>query len=75
MSLTPLPALLDETLRTVARRYRLPPLDSASSPADAANPAATLAIVIEEARRMRSDGQTPDAYSRTLGASWRSTAA
>ncbi|AOL08396.1 MULTISPECIES: 3-deoxy-D-arabino-heptulosonate 7-phosphate synthase [Burkholderia] len=64
MSLTPLPALLDETLRIVARRYRLPPLDSASSPADAANPAATLAIVIEEARRMRSDGQTPDAILR-----------
>lgn len=59
MSLTPLPALLDEVLRTVARRYRLPPLDRASSPADAANPAATLAIVIEEARRMRSDGQAP----------------
>ncbi|WP_338641623.1 3-deoxy-D-arabino-heptulosonate 7-phosphate synthase [Burkholderia pyrrocinia] len=59
MSMTPLPALLDEVLRTVARRYRLPPLDRASSPADAANPAATLAIVIEEARRTRSDGQSP----------------
>ncbi|WP_407972689.1 3-deoxy-D-arabino-heptulosonate 7-phosphate synthase [Burkholderia pyrrocinia] len=61
MSLTPLPALLDEVLRTVARRYRLPPLDSASSPAEAANPAATLAIAIEEARRLRSDGQAPGA--------------
>ena len=61
MSLTPLPALLDEVLRTVARRYRLPPLDSASLPAEAANPAATLALVIEEARRMRSDGHAPGA--------------
>ncbi|UVE70533.1 3-deoxy-D-arabino-heptulosonate 7-phosphate synthase (plasmid) [Burkholderia pyrrocinia] len=61
MSLTPLPALLDEVLRTVARRYRLPPLDSASSPAEAANPAATLAIAIEEARRLQSDGQAPGA--------------
>ena len=42
MSLTPLPALLDEILHTVERRYRLPPLDSTLSPADAANPAATL---------------------------------
>ena len=61
MSLTPLPALLDEVLRTVARRYRLPPLDSASLAADAANPAATLALVIEEARRLRSDGHAPGA--------------
>ncbi|AWV04928.1 3-deoxy-D-arabino-heptulosonate 7-phosphate synthase [Burkholderia sp. JP2-270] len=59
MSLTPLPALFDEVLRTVARRYRLPPFDSASSPAEAANPAATLAIAIEEARRLRSDGHAP----------------
>ncbi|WP_175919724.1 3-deoxy-D-arabino-heptulosonate 7-phosphate synthase [Burkholderia pyrrocinia] len=59
MSLTPLPALLDEVLRTVARRYRLPPLDSASLPAEAANPAANLAIAIEEARRLQSDGHAP----------------
>ncbi|WP_321791709.1 3-deoxy-D-arabino-heptulosonate 7-phosphate synthase [Burkholderia pyrrocinia] len=63
MPLTPLPALLDEVLRTVVRRYRLPPLDSASSP-DAANPATALAIVIEEARRMRSDGHAPGAELR-----------
>lgn len=59
MSLTPLPALFDETLRIVARRYRLPPLDSASSLTDAANPATALAIVIEEACRMRTDGESP----------------
>ncbi|MBJ9591273.1 3-deoxy-D-arabino-heptulosonate 7-phosphate synthase [Burkholderia seminalis] len=59
MSLTPLPALLDETLRIVARRYRLPPLDSAASLTDATPPATALAIVIEEARRMRADGEAP----------------
>ncbi|CAB3770158.1 3-deoxy-D-arabino-heptulosonate 7-phosphate synthase [Burkholderia sp. MSh2] len=64
MSLTPLPALFDETLRTVARRYRLPPLDGAPSPADAVNPAATLAHVIEAARRMHDDGRAPDAALR-----------
>ncbi|AXF25731.1 3-deoxy-D-arabino-heptulosonate 7-phosphate synthase [Burkholderia pyrrocinia] len=64
MSLTPLPALFDEILRTVARRYRLPPLDSVSSPADAANPATTLARVIEEACRMLGDGQSPCAELR-----------
>jgi len=57
---TPLPALLDEVLRTVDRRYRLPPLVHAASLADTANPATVIAIVIEEARRMQVDGQPPD---------------
>ncbi|AQQ40299.1 MULTISPECIES: 3-deoxy-D-arabino-heptulosonate 7-phosphate synthase [Burkholderia] len=64
MSLTPLPALLDATLRTVARRYRLPPLERASSLTDATNPATALAIVIEEARRVRADGHAPGADLR-----------
>lgn len=73
---TPLPALLDEVLRTVDRRYRLPPFVRASSLTDAANPAAIIAIVIEEARRMRADGLTPapalqrrfiDALARMIG--------
>ncbi|MCA8105439.1 3-deoxy-D-arabino-heptulosonate 7-phosphate synthase [Burkholderia semiarida] len=64
MSLTPLPALLDATLRTVARRYRLPPLDRASALTDATNPATALAIVIEEARSMRADGHAPGADLR-----------
>lgn len=57
---TPLPALLDEVLRTVDRRYRLPPLVRASSLTDAANPATVIAIVIEEARRMQAGGRPPD---------------
>ncbi|MBR8187035.1 3-deoxy-D-arabino-heptulosonate 7-phosphate synthase [Burkholderia ambifaria] len=59
MSLTPLPALLDEILLAVTRRYRLPPFDGAPTPADAANPAAILARVIEDARRMLADGRSP----------------
>ncbi|MDN7907205.1 3-deoxy-D-arabino-heptulosonate 7-phosphate synthase [Burkholderia diffusa] len=73
---TPLPALLDEVLSTVERRYRLPPFVRASSLTDAANPAAIIAIVIEEARRMLADGLTPapalqrrftDALARMIG--------
>lgn len=64
MSLTPLPALFDETLRIVARRYRLPPLDSTVSLTDDTNPATALAIVIEEARRMQTEGQAPGAALR-----------
>ncbi|PCE33164.1 3-deoxy-D-arabino-heptulosonate 7-phosphate synthase [Burkholderia ubonensis] len=59
MSPTPLPALLDEVLRTVDRRYRLPPLVRASSLSDAASPSTTLAIVIEEAREALVGGQSP----------------
>ncbi|KAB0634198.1 3-deoxy-D-arabino-heptulosonate 7-phosphate synthase [Burkholderia latens] len=55
---TPLPALLDEVLRSVHRRFRLPPLVRATSLTDAANPATVIAIVIEEARRMKAEGRT-----------------
>lgn len=64
MSLTPLPALLDEILRTVARRYRLPPLERASSLDEATHPATILALVIDEARRMHGDGRSPGAELR-----------
>ena len=57
---TPLPALLDEVLRTVDRRFRLPPLVRAASLTDAANPATVIAVVLEEARRMHADGRAPD---------------
>ncbi|PZX20952.1 conserved hypothetical protein [Cupriavidus phytorum] len=52
--------LLDATLRAVPRRYRLPELDDASAPPDA-SPAATLALVIEQARAAQARGETPDA--------------
>lgn len=57
----PLPALLDEVLRTVDRRYRLPPLVPASSLDDATNPAVVVATVIDEARRELADGRAPGA--------------
>lgn len=60
MSLTPLPALFDEILHAVDRRYRLPPLDRAASVAAASNPATAIAIAIEDARRMLADGRTPE---------------
>ncbi|AOK06231.1 3-deoxy-D-arabino-heptulosonate 7-phosphate synthase [Burkholderia sp. AU19243] len=73
---TPLPARLAEVLRTVDRRFRLPPLVRASSLTEAANPATVIAIVIEEARRLKADGSTPepalqqrfvDALARMIG--------
>ncbi|KWN18340.1 3-deoxy-D-arabino-heptulosonate 7-phosphate synthase [Burkholderia territorii] len=73
---TPLPALLDAVLRSVDRRYRLPPFVRASSLTDAASPATVIAVVIEEARRMQADGLTPapalrrrfiDALARMIG--------
>ncbi|QTD94620.1 3-deoxy-D-arabino-heptulosonate 7-phosphate synthase [Burkholderia anthina] len=73
---TPLPALLDEVLCSVDRRFRLPPLVRAASLTDAANPATVIAIVIEEARRVQADGRTPgpelqhrfvDALARMIG--------
>ncbi|SOZ20798.1 conserved hypothetical protein [Cupriavidus taiwanensis] len=54
-------ALLDATLRAVPRRYRLPKLDDAFSPALDAGPATTLALVIEHARAALARGEKPDA--------------
>ncbi|MCO4891666.1 3-deoxy-D-arabino-heptulosonate 7-phosphate synthase [Cupriavidus sp. WGtm5] len=53
--------LLDTTLRAVPRRYRLPELDDAFSPALDASPATTLALVIEQARAALARRETPDA--------------
>lgn len=51
---------LDETLRIVPRRYRLPVLCAGSEPHHKANPATTLAVVIEQARSAIDHGETPD---------------
>ena len=61
MSLPPSPSLLDQTLRAVARRYRLPPLSAASVLSGQASPATILAIAIEQARAAVARGETPDA--------------
>ncbi|NSX13695.1 3-deoxy-D-arabino-heptulosonate 7-phosphate synthase [Cupriavidus taiwanensis] len=54
-------SLLDATLRTVPRRYRLPELCNDSAPAADASPATTLALVIEQARALLQRGEMPDA--------------
>jgi hypothetical protein len=56
----PSPTLLDETLRTVTRRYRLPSLDPASSALQATDTATRLALAIEQARQAKDRGVTPD---------------
>ncbi|HYG42236.1 MAG TPA: 3-deoxy-D-arabino-heptulosonate 7-phosphate synthase, partial [Bordetella sp.] len=63
MSLSPSP-LLDEMLRVVARRYRVPAMPVAAARMEAAHPAATLAMAIEHARKALADGTTPDTALR-----------
>jgi hypothetical protein len=57
----PSPTLLDETLSAVARRYRLPPLDTTLSRAREANPSTALALAIEQARESIARDDAPDA--------------
>lgn len=60
MPTTRLPPLLDETLSTVVRRYRLPALSAICPPAPRATPATTLAAVIEALREAMSGSLVPD---------------
>ena len=53
------PPLLDETLRLVERRYRLPAIAS-SSAIQETGPATALAFAIEQAREALSRGDVPD---------------
>jgi hypothetical protein len=62
----PSSALLDETLRVVARRYRLPEAVAASSQMEKTGPAARLAIAIEQARQALVRGDVPDPTLRRL---------
>jgi hypothetical protein len=66
MSLLPSPPLLDETLRAVARRYRLPAIAAASPLMQEASPATTLAIAIEQARGAMAHGEVPGAALKRL---------
>ncbi|WP_442593021.1 3-deoxy-D-arabino-heptulosonate 7-phosphate synthase [Parapusillimonas sp. JC17] len=57
--------LIDETLRIVDRRYRLPPFVDAlagpdSDPGPGSDPQTVLALVIEQARRAEERGNLPD---------------
>lgn len=62
------PPLLDQLLRTVARRYRLPAILQA--PAHATTPMAALAVALEQARSALERGQAPgeDVRQRFLDA-------
>ncbi len=60
-----LPPLLDQTLRAVARRYRLPAMAAASVETQKYSPATALAMAIEQARRAVSRGEVPDATSKS----------
>ncbi len=61
MSLLPSSPLLDETLRVVARRYRLPAMDLSSFQVSDAGTSAILAFTIEQARRAVVRGAAADA--------------
>ena len=56
-----LPALLDETLRAVSRRYRLPAIAAVPGPPHAAQPATALAAAIERAREALDRNEVPGA--------------
>ena len=56
-----MPALLDDTLNRVVRRYRLPADACKFPPTPDASPAEALAIVIERAREAVVRGEAPDA--------------
>ena len=59
MPVPPRPLLLDETLRTVARRYRLPPMTGADRQVQDASAATSLVMVVEQARLAVARGDTP----------------
>src|SRR5690554_379224 len=54
------PSLLDQILRSVPRRYRLPPLPDVASSEYIPNTATGLAIAIEQARIALAGGKRPD---------------
>lgn len=66
LPLPPPPALLDDTLRAVARRYRLPAIRAVSERIHEANPATALAVTIEQARLALSNGEIPGAALKHL---------
>ncbi|SAI65777.1 Uncharacterised protein [Bordetella ansorpii] len=57
----PASPLLEQILRNVARRYRLPALDAAAPCPRDAHPATVIALAIERARQAHERGHPPDA--------------
>ena len=62
----PVSPLLEQILRNVARRYRLPALDEAPARLHDGHPAAVIALSIEQARRDHERGQAPDAALKQI---------
>jgi len=60
MPLPPSCPLLDETLRIVRRRYRIPAMAATLSEVRQASPATALAVAIEMARRAAAHNEGPD---------------
>lgn len=60
------PPLLDQTLRAVARRYRLPDLPAATPGMPESDPTTALAIAIEQARMRLAGGDAPDEAASRL---------
>lgn len=66
LPLPPPPALLDDTLRAVARRYRLPAIGAVTDRIHEANPTTALAVTIEQARLSLANGEVPSAALKHL---------
>lgn len=66
MSLLPFSPLLDETLRVVARRYRLPAIATTFPDIAKLSPSTALAIAIEKARVALVHGEVPDGALRHI---------
>ncbi|WP_313624283.1 3-deoxy-D-arabino-heptulosonate 7-phosphate synthase [Achromobacter sp.] len=57
---SPTPALLDQILHAVARRFRVPPLPAWTLGLEESDPSTALAIIIEEARQALAGGTPPE---------------
>ncbi|MEX3936181.1 3-deoxy-D-arabino-heptulosonate 7-phosphate synthase [Paraburkholderia phymatum] len=66
MSLLPLSPLIDQVLRTVARRYRLPAFADTPDQTQNASPSTVLAIAIEQARSAVACAEVPPASAKRL---------
>ncbi|MPW19597.1 3-deoxy-D-arabino-heptulosonate 7-phosphate synthase [Paraburkholderia sp. CNPSo 3157] len=66
MSLLPSSPLIDQVLRTVARRYRLPAFADTPDQTQNASPSTALAIAIEQARRAVARDEVPAAPVKRL---------
>ena len=66
MPLLPHPPLLEQVLRTVMRRYRLPAAPAACAQRLETSPATALAMAIEQARSAAQHAQPPDAATQRL---------